>query len=650
MADLGRRPSPWRYIVATGVVSLLLMASWLVVERFASHSYAEFAAANRSLQVELARSAMESGYLQILHEGSILASYSFPEFLQGRRSAASMDKLLETEMDAYKESLGYVFYEGPGLRRFSSVRPGSTGVMPAMDVASRRNWSSLAFFEGPLVDASGPGVDDPYFMVFWPVRVNAELKGLLGVAVGFHNSIVKYVLPLRSVKGREAFLLASEGRVLWPPNTPTPVLSAPEHPSKFVYMSSRSFTLGNAVFTVAEADSPEALKGDLAQVERLRAIVAFVEMIFVGVVVWGGLLIYSAEKRRRKLDLQRLSLSDRVVQKEKELTESELRFQAIFEASFEAIVIIDGEGRIGRYNQRTAELFGLGGQEALGRKAEDFAPALQPDGRLSSEAAREFFGRARLGEDISLEWSYLRVDGEIRLAELGLSPLSSPPSDSVVVSIRDITERKANEVELRNALDDRELLLRELHHRVKNNLQFLDSLIELQKGVEAEYAQRVLSTMQSRIAALAASYLVAAETPESMRIDTLDYFGRICSQLRDESRQAGILLQVELEAEAIPLSLDVAVPLGLILRELLNNAAVHGASGRELSLAKVSFVREGSRAELRVTDFGPGLIGLGTEDGLGLTIVRALVRQLSGELGFEDGKPGLIAGASFPLA
>ncbi len=647
---MGRRPSPWRYIVATGVVSLLLVASWFVVERIARRSYADFAAANRSLQVELARSAMESGFLQILHEGSILASYSFPEFLQGKRSPSSMTDLLGTELDAYKESLAYVFYDAPGQRRFASVREGSIGTLPALDAASLHNWNSLASFEGPLVESSGPGVVEPYFMVFWPVRVDAERRGLLGVAVGFRNSIVKYVLPLRSVKGREAFLLASEGRVLWPPNTPAPVVDPSGRASKYVYMSSRSFTLGNALFTVAEADSQEALKGDLAQVERLRTIVALVDMILAAILVWGGILIYNSEKRRSRLVLQRLSLSRRVVERERELTESETRFEAIFEASFEAIVIIDGEDRIARYNQRTVDVFGLGGLDALGRRAEDFAPPLQADGRPSVEVAREYFGRARLGEDVIFEWTYLRAGGEVRLAEVGLASLSSPPSTSVVVSLRDITQRKANEVELRTALDDRELLLRELHHRVKNNLQFLDSLIELQKGVEAEYAQRILSTVQSRIAALAASYLVVADTPESMRIDSREYFGLVCSQIRDESRQDGIVLTVELEAEAIPLSLDVAVPLGLILRELLNNAAVHGLGGRAEGQARVSFTLAGARAELRVMDYGPGLGALGRGDGLGLTITRALVKQLRGQLSFEDGRPGLVARASFPLA
>lgn len=650
MADLVRRPSPWRYIVATGIVALILVASWFLVEISASRSYSDFAAANRSLQVELARSAMESGFTQILHEGSILASYSFPEFLEGKRTGASIDALLSTELEAYDESLVYALYKGPGERSFYAVREGNAGVLSALDAASRRSWNGLAKFEGPLVEASAPGVADPYFMIFWPVRVKAELKGLLGMSVGFHNSIIKYILPLRSIKGRESFLLAADGRVLWPSGSETPRLSSSSSPSSFLFLSSRGFTLGDEVFTVTEADTSEALKGDLVQVERLRTLVAFVDMVLVGLVVWGGLTFYGSEKRRRRLDLMRLSLSDRVLLTEKELSESETRFKAIFEASFEAIFLIDGEDHIVRYNKRGSDLFGIKDDEVLGRKAEDFAPLLQADGRKSSDVARDAYARARQGEDIILEWSYLGNGGAIHFAEVGIAPLSSPPSTSVVASVRDITERKAGELELRNALDDRELLLRELHHRVKNNLQFLDSLIELQKGVEAEYSQRVLSTVQSRIAALAASYLVASETPESMRINTRDYFGRICSQLRDESRQAGIVFTVELEAEAIPLSLDTAVPLGLILRELLNNAAVHGSTDHEKSLATVKFRRQDSRAELRVSDFGPGLLSMGGEEGLGLTIVRALVRQLSGEIVFEDGKPGLVVRALFPLA
>lgn len=208
----------------------------------------------------------------------------------------------------------------------------------------------------------------------------------------------------------------------------------------------------------------------------------------------------------------------------------------------------------------------------------------------------------------------------------------------------------AGERELRALLDDRELLLRELHHRVKNNFQYLDSLIELQKGGASADVAAALSNIQARIAALAAAYLINADRPESLRVDARDYLTALAGKVVD-----GAGVELVIEAEDIPVSLDSAVPLGLLFHELLTNAVRHGYAGKRGyagghgDRVAVRFYRDGETAVLEVRDFGTGLEA-GTADGLGLTIVRALVAQLNGGFSLENREPGVIAEARFPLA
>jgi two-component sensor histidine kinase len=214
---------------------------------------------------------------------------------------------------------------------------------------------------------------------------------------------------------------------------------------------------------------------------------------------------------------------------------------------------------------------------------------------------------------------------------------------------RDNTERKKSDRALREALEDREILLRELHHRVKNNLQFMDSLIELQKRGEGSPAAAALAKMQSRIAALSAAYFVIAESPEDFRIDSRRYFASLCSLLHDEAEARGVKIDIVLDCGEVPIDLDSAVPIGLIVRELVINSALHGYGEGGGGKVEVSFLVAKNKAELRIRDYGAGRVS-GIEDRLGLTVARALCLQLGGILEFSDAGPGLSAATSFLLA
>ena len=209
---------------------------------------------------------------------------------------------------------------------------------------------------------------------------------------------------------------------------------------------------------------------------------------------------------------------------------------------------------------------------------------------------------------------------------------------------------EASERELRGLLEDRELLLRELHHRVKNNFQFLDSLIELQKGGVSGDAAAALSDVQARISALAVAYLITSDRPESLRVDAREYLASLAGKAVD-----GTGVEASIEADDIPVSLDSAVPLGLLFHELMTNAVRHGYAGGRGPVGgrsgriDVRFARDGEAAVLEVRDYGRGFED-GTADGLGLTIARALAAQLNGGITVAPESIGTRAAARITIS
>jgi len=182
------------------------------------------------------------------------------------------------------------------------------------------------------------------------------------------------------------------------------------------------------------------------------------------------------------------------------------------------------------------------------------------------------------------------------------------------------------------ALAQRDLLLREVYHRVKNNLQIIDGMLAMQsRRLDDESARSALATMRGRVYALG---LVHHQLMESTDLETFD-IAPFLRELADNIVQGGSTENVELSVEAAPLpvGLDFAIPLGLIVTELVTNSLKHAfpdGKGRiEVSLVRL----DDGRLELAVSDNGKGYAPGETKTGsLGGTIIEGLVTQLGGTM------------------
>ena len=249
------------------------------------------------------------------------------------------------------------------------------------------------------------------------------------------------------------------------------------------------------------------------------------------------------------------------------------------------------------------------------------------------------------GLEHKVEYRVVRPDGEIRWAACKGAPLYD--SNGRVVRLlgifQDITERRLAEERTRASLREKEVLLREIHHRVKNNLQVISSLLSLQaRQTASKEASAVLEDSCRRIQLMAEIHNRLYRSSDLAQI-AFDGFLRSLAEdvIAAHQREQD---QIHLDADLEPLTLDIdtAIPVSQIASELVSNAVKHAFPGRRTGNIRLRLWRSDGKLNLHVQDDGTGMREgqvPGSGNTLGLKVVQALVEQLDGDIAF-DGKPG----------
>ncbi len=324
------------------------------------------------------------------------------------------------------------------------------------------------------------------------------------------------------------------------------------------------------------------------------------------------------------------------------LKESEKRFRRIVENSQAGYFLLDTDRRTVDVNEAWLRIFKYDSRDEVAGKeiAEIFAP---------EEALRieELWTRLELGIPIpSGELKRLNKDGTIGFSTFSINPLYR---EDLLIGFEgfliDTTEQKMYQEALERSLEEKSVLLQEIHHRVKNNLNIVVSLLNLQNEriTSVGDAREALQVSCNRIYSMALVHEKLYQSENIACIDLESYVRAITTELLSVYADT-VSVDVDLQLNGIELDITRAIPCGLILNELITNSLIHAFRDRQRGRITVNFRSvDDSRWELVYTDDGVGFGGSDIDsaidpDGrnsLGLKLIQILSEQLGGEAGFE---------------
>lgn len=319
------------------------------------------------------------------------------------------------------------------------------------------------------------------------------------------------------------------------------------------------------------------------------------------------------------------------------------KLNALFEGSSHYIWTVDRENNLTSFNKNYTDLI-----QKVYESVPKLGESLDRGKMLENEAyikrMESNYGKAFEGEKINFELELIGMNGEKIFLDVFLNPVMEKNKIIEVSGIaHDITATKLNEDRIKQSLKEKEVLLKEVHHRVKNNMQIISSILNLQSSYTTDSnILNLLRESQNRIKTMAYIHESLYQNKTFSSINFNEYLTQLISNIIHSYSVSPDKMQLQVDCEKTILNLDVSIPLGLIINELITNSIKHAFPDSSKGIISINLRTQNKLVFLTVEDSGVGIgPNISTEKSgtLGLQLVYTLIDQIDGKINFERVEP-----------
>jgi len=355
-----------------------------------------------------------------------------------------------------------------------------------------------------------------------------------------------------------------------------------------------------------------------------------------------------SEIKQKKSPKKQINPQKNASEIRKELQEHKQQFNALLDAIPDLVYLKDKNGKNLIVNKAYADFLGLKKEEITGKKDQEFL-----DAELAEQCRQS-------DEEVFKKKDLVTVDEITKGSStetVFFNTLKSPIFDNkgnvkrLVGISRDLTTIKKKEEQIKKSLKEKEVLLKEIHHRVKNNMQIISSLLNLQASItkDPNIKQKFTQT-RSRIKAMALVHERLYRSSSLSKIDFSNYIHTLSTHLMSLNRTSERGIKLHFNLDEIYLDINRSIPIGLIVNELISNSFIHAFPEQSLfneidKEQKEVWVmlkkKKNKDAELTIKDNGIGLPENYTDKAkrsLGMKLIQDLVKQIKGKINIDSSK------------
>jgi len=334
---------------------------------------------------------------------------------------------------------------------------------------------------------------------------------------------------------------------------------------------------------------------------------------------------------------------------EEELRKSEEMFRQLFQNSPISIALMDKRQEIRQVNGAFSETFGYETKEIKGLNIDQL---IVPE--HEKKEAREISNTIFEGKPAFHSGKRLCKDGSfVDVLIYGVPVTVNDMTVAIFGIYVDISERKQAEEKVKKSLKEKEVLLAEIHHRVKNNLAVITGLLELQAyNTSSEEAKDVIEISQMRVNSIALIHEKLYQNENLSEISFEQYLQELTDVILASMGTSQTDIDVSINVDPVNLTVNQAIPCGLILNEIITNAFKHAYPEKEKGKIEINLNRRGEEVYLSIVDDGigiPGEINLENPESLGIKLIHTLSEQLDAEAEFSNENPGTKFALHFTL-